>query len=82
MFGDRLVQIIALMIAIISTTVCGSLLPKLVDISEEHTLHYTDIAVDGAPPFVALGQMIGAVRGIIVDYLWIKVNMMKQKGLF
>ena len=82
MFGDRIIQIIALVIALVSTSVCGSLLPKLVDISEAHTLHYTDIAVDGAPPFVALGQMIGAVRGIIVDYLWIKVNLMKQKGLF
>ncbi|MCH8824224.1 MAG: hypothetical protein IH984_12060 [Planctomycetes bacterium] len=82
MFGDRMIQFIALVIAIISITVCGSLLPKLVDISEEHTLHYTDIAVESAPPFVVLGSMIGAVRGIIVDYLWIKVNLMKQKGLF
>src|SRR5690606_41495846 len=29
-----------------------------------------------------LGTMIGAVRGLVVDYLWIKVNLMKEKGLF
>lgn len=82
MFGDRIVQIIALAIAIISTSICGSLLPKMEDISEAHTLHYTNVAVESAPPFIALGRAIGAVRGIIVDYLWIKVNIMKQKGLF
>lgn len=47
-----------------------------------HGLRYTDVAVDGAPPIVALGTALGALRGLIVDYLWIKVNMMKEKGLF
>jgi hypothetical protein len=45
-------------------------------------LRYTDVAIDGAPPIVALGTAMGALRGLIVDYLWIKVNMMKEKGLF
>ncbi len=45
-------------------------------------LRYTDVAVDGAPPIVALGTAMGALRGLIVDYLWIKVNMMKEKGLY
>ncbi|MCH2160824.1 MAG: hypothetical protein MK085_03010 [Phycisphaerales bacterium] len=47
-----------------------------------HALRYTDVSVEGAPPVVALGTAIGALRGIIVDYLWIKVNMMKEKGQF
>ena len=47
-----------------------------------HALRYTDISVEGAPPVVALGTAIGAFRGIIVDYLWIKVNMMKERGQF
>lgn len=47
-----------------------------------HGLRYTDVAVEGAPPIVALGTALGALRGLIVDYLWIKVNMMKEKGLF
>lgn len=45
-------------------------------------LRYTDSSVEGAPPIVALGTAIGALRGVIVDYLWLKVNMMKEKGEF
>ncbi len=50
--------------------------------SDGHGLRYTDISVEGAPPIVALGTAIGALRGIIVDYLWLKVNMMKEEGQF
>ena len=82
MRSDRLVQLIALIITIVSTSVCGGLLPVMTKIAEQHTLRYTDIAVEGAPPFVVLGTAIGAVRGIIVDYLWIKVNLRKQAGLY
>jgi hypothetical protein len=45
-------------------------------------LRYTDVAVEGAPPAVALGTAIGALRGLIVDYLWIKIHLQKQKGLY
>ncbi len=45
-------------------------------------LRYTDSSVEGAPPIVALGTAIGALRGVIVDYLWLKVNMMKEEGQF
>ena len=82
MRSDRFVQLIALIITIVSTTVCGGLLPVMTKIAEQHTLRYTDVAVEGAPPFVVLGTAIGAVRGIIVDYLWIKVNLRKQAGLY
>ena len=82
MSRDRLIQAMALVVMLVSTTVCGALLPSLIDLSEEHSLRYTDVSVEGAPPFVALGTTIGALRGIIVDYLWIKVNIMQQKGLF
>ena len=82
MSRDRLIQAMALVVMLVSTTVCGALLPSLIDLSEKHALRYTDVSVEGAPPFVALGTTIGALRGIIVDYLWIKVNIMQQKGLF
>ena len=50
--------------------------------SDEHALRYTDVSVEGAPAFVALGTTIGALRGLIVDILWIKVNIRKDQGLF
>ena len=44
-------------------------------------LRYTDEAEDGAPPMVVLGTALGALRGLLVDYLWIKVTLQKEKGL-
>lgn len=78
----RGIQVIALVGALGGTGVCGALLPRLLDETEASSLRYTDVSVDGAPPFVALGTAIGALRGLIVDYLWIKVNIQKEKGLF
>lgn len=44
-------------------------------------LRYTDEAEEGAPPMVVLGTALGALRGLLVDYLWIKVTIQKEKGL-
>ncbi len=82
MTNDRIIQASALAILLVTGAVCGNLLPKINETTERHVLRYTDVAVEGAPPVVALGTAIGALRGLIVDYLWIKVNFMKQKGLY
>lgn len=80
--NGRLIQLVALVVAIVCSTVCGRLLPPILRQTMDAGLRYTDVSVEGAPPFVALGTAIGALRGLIVDYLWIKVHMMKEKGLF
>ncbi|MCZ6493512.1 MAG: hypothetical protein O6933_05470, partial [Planctomycetota bacterium] len=82
MSRDRAIQLLAAVLLVASTMVCGSVLPSITDLSQKHSLRYTDVVVEGAPPFVALGTAIGALRGIIVDYLWIKVHLMKQEGLY
>ncbi len=79
---DRLIQLAALAVAVIALTCGGRLLPSVLRISDEHGLRYTDVSLEGAPPIVALGTAIGALRGIVVDYLWIKAGMQKEKGLF
>ncbi len=79
---DRLIQAAALLLLVAATGASGGLLPRLNDLSRDHVLRYTDAPLENAPPFVALGRAIGAVRGIIVDYLWIKVHLMKEKGLY
>jgi hypothetical protein len=79
---DRIVQAGSLVVALVCVTAGGLMLPGILRQSESKSLRYTDISVEGAPPFVALGTAIGALRGLIVDYLWIKVNLMKEKGLF
>ena len=81
MMRDRLVQFIAALVMVVCLGVSGALLPTVIEQSDDNALRYTDVSVEGAPPFVALGTVIGAVRGLIVDYLWIKVNIQKEKGL-
>jgi hypothetical protein len=82
MTRDRLIQLVALIVTIAATAGAGSVLPTLIDKSERHVLRYTDVSIEGAPPIVALGTAIGALRGLIVDYLWIKVHLMKERGLY
>jgi hypothetical protein len=55
--------------------------PKMLAIADRDQLRYTDESVEGAPPIVAIGTAIGALRGLIVDYLWLKVTIQKEKGL-
>ena len=82
MSRDRTIQFGAIVLMIAAFVSAGLLLPSILRKSDQHGLRYTDVTVNGAPPFVALGTAIGAFRGLIVDYLWIKVNLMKEQGLY
>jgi len=82
MLRDRVVQLLAAIVAIACFVGAGTLLPRAIARSEAAGLRYTDVAIEGAPPIVALGTAIGAIRGVIVDYLWIRLTLMKEKGLF
>lgn len=79
---DRIIQFVAAACVLIGLGASSILVPSLVRQSDRYALRYTDVSVEGAPPFVAIGQAIGALRGVIVDVLWIKVNAMKEEGLF
>jgi hypothetical protein len=78
----RITQLICLVIVAACIAVSSAVLPRMNSITEERALRYTDVQVESAPPIVVLGQVIGALRGLIVDYLWIKVNAQKEEGLF
>lgn len=82
MARERIIQVIALIVLITAVAASGSMLPGLIKMSDRYALRYTNVSVQGAPPIVAVGQSIGVLRGLIVDYLWIKVNANKEKGLF
>ncbi|MEM9373564.1 MAG: hypothetical protein AAGA55_07955 [Planctomycetota bacterium] len=47
-----------------------------------HELAYTDRAEDGDPPQVAIGIAMGALRGMFVNYLWIRANDAKENGRY
>ncbi|MCH2138732.1 MAG: hypothetical protein MK074_06750 [Phycisphaerales bacterium] len=82
MANDRVIQGVAMGVILAGGAGASVLVPDLVDEAERHTLRYTDTSVENVPPIVALGTAIGALRGLIVDYLWIKVNMMQDQGLY
>ena len=68
----RSIQAIALATAVGSATIGGTILPRLMAQSDERGLRYTTESVEGAPPWVAIGTAIGALRGLVVDILWLK----------
>ena len=79
MFQDRVKQAIAIVIALFSITVGGLMLPKIIQEQEDNTLRYTNNVVEGAPDWInTIGMSIGALRGLLVDYLWIKIC--KKRG--
>ncbi|MFZ9880797.1 MAG: hypothetical protein ACO3QC_05285, partial [Phycisphaerales bacterium] len=79
--GDRAIQIGAAIALVGGIAAAGALQPKMIAVADREQLRYTDISIEGAPPIVALGTAIGALRGLVVDYLWIKVTLQKEKGL-
>ena len=79
--NDRLIQLGAMAILAGGVAAAGLLQPRMIAIADRDQLRYTDESVEGAPPIVAIGTAIGALRGLIVDYLWIKVTIQKEKGL-
>ena len=80
---DRLIQSAATLIAVTSLTCGGIMLPTIIDEAEKNTLRYTNNIVDGAPDWInTVGMSIGALRGLLVDYLWIKIQQMQREGLY
>jgi len=82
MIHSRLIQAIALVVMVGALMAAGRLLPGIIKQSDDSSLRYTTVSVDNAPPEVVLGSAIGALRGIFVDVLWIRANIMKEDGLF
>ena len=80
--GDRIIQLACLLIFVVGSMISGFTVPKLLDQANQEGLRYTSDPVEGAPPIVALGTAIGALRGVLADYLWIKLQMQKDQGLF
>lgn len=79
---DRTIQLSAIGVSLAAFVGGGVLLPRILAQSDQAKLRYTDVSVEGAPPIVAVGAAIGALRGLVVDYLWIRLQQMRELGLF
>lgn len=75
----RLIAIIVLALGLAGSGVMNSVLAASVG---RHELAYTDRAEDGDPPQVAIGIAMGALRGLFVNYLWIRANTAKEEGRY
>ncbi len=82
MWRNRVNQIVALAFMLVALGAGGMLLPRIITQSEDASLRYTSVAVENAPPEVVIGSAIGALRGILVDVLWVRANLMKEDGLY
>jgi hypothetical protein len=78
---DRAIQLVSLATLAAGIVGAGLLQPKMISVADREGLRYTDVSIEGAPPIVAIGTAIGALRGLVVDYLWLKVTFQKEKGL-
>lgn len=80
MTHQRIVQIIALAVALASFGASGFVAAELTASVGRNKLAYTDRAEEGDPPQVAIGIAMGAFRGIFVNFLWIRANALKEAG--
>ncbi len=80
--GDRVIQLCCVVIVLAGALGSGVLVPRMLSVAKTQGLRFTADPIEGAPPIVVLGTAIGALRGIIADYLWIKLQSQKEKGLY
>ncbi len=78
----RFIQLIAGSVALLCLFMAGLLGPRINASASHHQLVYVDRAEENAPPQVALGIAMGALRGVFVNYLWIRANTLKEEGKF
>ena len=75
----RLISVFFLLVGLVGSGVFGT---AITNSAGRHELSYTDRAEDGDPPMVALGVAMGALRGIFVNYLWIRATNAKEDGQY
>ena len=79
---DTVIQLVALLVLVVCLGVVGASSGMIASEAGRAQLTYADEATEGDPPEVALGIAMGAFRGLFVNYLWIRVNQLKEAGKF
>ncbi|MDX2116505.1 MAG: hypothetical protein SFZ24_12920 [Planctomycetota bacterium] len=79
---DSLIQLLAALMLTACVGLSAFLGAETTAEASRAQLTYTDEAVEGDPPEVAVGVAMGAFRGLFVNYLWIRANKLKEEGKF
>lgn len=82
MMNNFAVQLIATLVLLASLVGTSTVLKPIMAETQDRRLRYTEKPEEGAPPIVAIGTTIGALRGIIVDILWLRIQLMKEQGQY
>jgi len=82
MAQGRLTQMVAVLVALGCLAVSGLVGAQIAASSGRHKLTFTERAVEGDPPQVAVGIAMGAFRGLFVNMLWIRANELKEEGKY
>ncbi len=75
----RLIALLCLLAGLVGSGYFGT---RITASTGRHGLSYTDTAEENDPPMVALGVAMGALRGIFVNYLWIRATQKKEDGQY
>ena len=79
---DTITQLFALLVLILSLSGAGYLVSTIDSFASSAQLRFTDQAAKGAPLAVTVAQSVGVLRGIVVNYLWIRTEKLKDQGKF
>lgn len=75
----RFIAILCLFAGLVGSGIFGT---AITNSTGRNELSYTDRAEDGDPPMIALGVAMGALRGMFVNYLWIRATNAKEDGQY
>jgi hypothetical protein len=82
MVHNTRVRVIALLCMLAGLVGSGIFGTQLTASTGRHGLSYTDTAEENDPPMVAMGIAMGALRGVFVNYLWLRATTMKEEGQY
>lgn len=75
----RLIALVCMLAGLIGSGFFGT---QITASTGRHGLSYTDTAEENDPPMVALGIAMGALRGVFVNYLWLRATTAKEEGQY
>jgi len=79
---DTAIKLGAALVCAASLATAGVLSARISTSAGRHQLAYTHRAVEGQPVQVGLGIAMGPFRGLLVNFLWIRANQLKEEGKF
>ncbi len=75
----RILSVLFLLGGLIGSGIFGT---AITNSNGRNELSYTDRAEDGDPPMVSMGIAMGALRGVFVNYLWLRATSAKEDGQY